>query len=568
MLNNPTINSQNLRPFKYFCMTIGAIPSSYMEAMSYQELLMWFCDYLKNTVIPTVNNNANAVTELQNLYVELKNYVDNYFINLDVQEEINNKLDEMAENGTLENLLTNYTKLIKVYNTTQEMINDKNNLQNNQKIQTLGYNNINDSGGALFYITNQKINDYYQINLENGLYATIFDEITPENTNQTLDSFINNYNYINKINFNKSEYNIVNPIIIDKSIFIDFKNININYIGENVIDDLIKFGFLTTENFENYSGIVNLKINGNTKVKNVLHVVGGKSINLSNISINKPLQYGLLIDETLNQTWELNAKNITVNGSNDISQCLSAIKLQDLTDCIFENIYPINGSESWLDSNVNGCIFNNIHGYSYPETLNTKTGLNISGNNNKFNNIIVDTPTNIGITVNNNYNSFNNISLNNFTNLENAIAIIDSDFNSYNGITLFQNIDTIIKSNATNLLNISNIKNTMACNKDIALSNNKLPYKFIYDNSGNATNLLIQNFYFLNQAVYVETPNLTLNLPIAFQNTNYKVDIIINRTQPAPYNIVKNKNTVEIKFNPDNIGDGLVFDVYLSLPKL
>ena len=64
MLNNPTINSQNLRPFKYFCMTIGAIPSSYMEAMSYQELLIWFCDYLKNdSILDNLKKDLNSITE-------------------------------------------------------------------------------------------------------------------------------------------------------------------------------------------------------------------------------------------------------------------------------------------------------------------------------------------------------------------------------------------------------------------------------------------------------------------------------------------------------------------------
>lgn len=96
---------QGLSPFKQFCCTIGNLPSSYLVSMTYEEQLLWLCDYLKNTVIPTVNNNAEAVAELQNLYVKLKNYVDNYFTSLDVQNEINNKLDEMATDGTLARII-------------------------------------------------------------------------------------------------------------------------------------------------------------------------------------------------------------------------------------------------------------------------------------------------------------------------------------------------------------------------------------------------------------------------------------------------------------------------------
>ena len=105
---SPEIDVNTLRPFTRFCCSIGAIPSSYLLSMTYEEQLMWLCDYLINTVIPTVNNNGGAVAELQGLYIQLKNYVDNYFTNLDVQEEINNKLDSLAEDGTLTKLIGNY----------------------------------------------------------------------------------------------------------------------------------------------------------------------------------------------------------------------------------------------------------------------------------------------------------------------------------------------------------------------------------------------------------------------------------------------------------------------------
>ena len=97
MNNNP----QKLTPFKHFCLNIGIVPSAYIDAMTYYELLEWLCKYLQETVIPTVNNNSEVVTELQN-------YVNNYFENLDVQEEINAKLDSMAEDGTLTALIKNY----------------------------------------------------------------------------------------------------------------------------------------------------------------------------------------------------------------------------------------------------------------------------------------------------------------------------------------------------------------------------------------------------------------------------------------------------------------------------
>lgn len=82
-----------------------AIPLAFDESMSYYETLLGLLNYLKNVIIPTVNNNADAVSELQNLYEELRTYVDNYFTNLDVQEEINNKLDSMVSDGTLQSVI-------------------------------------------------------------------------------------------------------------------------------------------------------------------------------------------------------------------------------------------------------------------------------------------------------------------------------------------------------------------------------------------------------------------------------------------------------------------------------
>lgn len=82
-----------------------AIPLAFDESMSYYETLCGLLYYLKNTIIPVVNNNAEAVAELQKLYIELHDYVENYFDNLDVQEEINNKLDKMVEDGTFDKII-------------------------------------------------------------------------------------------------------------------------------------------------------------------------------------------------------------------------------------------------------------------------------------------------------------------------------------------------------------------------------------------------------------------------------------------------------------------------------
>ena len=104
------IKIDKLNPFGRLCITLGMLPTSYKESLTYEEQLLWMLNYIEKTLIPTINNNGEAVEELQALYLELKSYVDSYFENLDVQQEINNKLDAMAESGELTNILAIYLK--------------------------------------------------------------------------------------------------------------------------------------------------------------------------------------------------------------------------------------------------------------------------------------------------------------------------------------------------------------------------------------------------------------------------------------------------------------------------
>lgn len=54
-----------------------------------------------------VNNLGDDVNEYIIKFDALKNYVDNYFDSLEIEEEISNALNEMAENGTLEQIINN-----------------------------------------------------------------------------------------------------------------------------------------------------------------------------------------------------------------------------------------------------------------------------------------------------------------------------------------------------------------------------------------------------------------------------------------------------------------------------
>lgn len=74
-----------IEPLKRFCMTIGNIPSSYVDSLSYEEQIMWISNYLETVIIKAINNNADIL-------VELKDLVDNFESQYD---ELNAKIETL-----------------------------------------------------------------------------------------------------------------------------------------------------------------------------------------------------------------------------------------------------------------------------------------------------------------------------------------------------------------------------------------------------------------------------------------------------------------------------------------
>lgn len=112
----PSLGTYNtLKPFRYWCQKV--LPLVYDDSLSYYELLCKVVDYLNKTMedVETLNGDVNG---LHTAYIELQNYVNDYFSTLDVQQEINNKLDTMAYDGTLDELLLPY------FNTYKTEINN------------------------------------------------------------------------------------------------------------------------------------------------------------------------------------------------------------------------------------------------------------------------------------------------------------------------------------------------------------------------------------------------------------------------------------------------------------
>lgn len=102
----PTLgNYTDLQPFRFWCQKV--LPLVYDDSLSYYELLCKVVDYLNKTM-EDVGVLVGDVTKLHEAYKKLQKYVNDYFSALDVQEEINKKLDELVKSGKLDTLLNTF----------------------------------------------------------------------------------------------------------------------------------------------------------------------------------------------------------------------------------------------------------------------------------------------------------------------------------------------------------------------------------------------------------------------------------------------------------------------------
>jgi hypothetical protein len=83
--------------------SVRGIPYDFNGALSLENKFV--------VLFKTVREMFNAQDELVKSYKDLYNFINTYFTNLDVQEEINSKLDNMSKTGELSELLKNFVKI-------------------------------------------------------------------------------------------------------------------------------------------------------------------------------------------------------------------------------------------------------------------------------------------------------------------------------------------------------------------------------------------------------------------------------------------------------------------------
>ncbi len=179
------MNMQQLTNFPYI--------EKDFDALTDYELLCLVVKFL-NDVIANQNEQNDSITRMYKSFLALQDYVNNtkdevedafnsldnyvrtFFENLDVQEEINNKLDQMLEDGTLTEIIQQFLQSTAIWGF--DKINDMKaatNLIDGSYAKVLGKDEINDGFQVIYKIRERTqedvIDDVNIVLLNNGLIA-------------------------------------------------------------------------------------------------------------------------------------------------------------------------------------------------------------------------------------------------------------------------------------------------------------------------------------------------------------------------------------------------------------
>jgi len=140
-MNKLDYNYKKLAPFKLCVLENFPFIEADFDALTNYQLLCKIVEYI------------NEVAKNNDIMIDNVEALNNWFNNLDVQDEINNKLDEMAESGQLADIIAQYLKVssILAFNTVADM-KSSTNLSEGSFAETYGFYEVADGGSAKYKI--------------------------------------------------------------------------------------------------------------------------------------------------------------------------------------------------------------------------------------------------------------------------------------------------------------------------------------------------------------------------------------------------------------------------------
>lgn len=243
-----------LTPFKMQVLQTFPFIDADFDAITNYELLCKVVEYLNTTV-----NNVNL---LESDFKVLYDYVHDYFDNLDVQEEINNKLDQMVTDGTLPEIIGSYlnSKAVFGFDNVTSMKNSTN-LINGSYARTLGYHSKNDGGSALYKIRLRTFDDV----IDNASLILMQDEtLVAEYINEDKGFInVNKFGLSNNLYMNDYWEKIYN-YALSNNLYIYFPTATYNVKKVNISNDYIFTGKFISMKGENAKIVCDDSVDSNT----------------------------------------------------------------------------------------------------------------------------------------------------------------------------------------------------------------------------------------------------------------------------------------------------------------
>lgn len=451
------------------------IPLAFDESMSYYEQLCNFMHYLKDEIAPVINNNAEALEEL-------RIYVNDYFDNLDIQEEVDNKLDEMYENGQLQSLIEEFIDLTVTFTYANvEGMKEATNLINGQYVKTIGFYNDNDNGGATYRVKTLTS------------YDTI-DEITIIALNDpTLIAELIITNQMNVKQFGAKGDNTTDDTSSIQKAFDNCKNIIINN-GTYLINAGTSIKPNSNTNIEILNATLKA-IPNNLNQSKVLYIDNKNNININGNGII----YGEG-EEHLTDTGEWGHCIAIENNSNNIS-----ISNITLTNGWGDGLYVKNG--------------NNIKTYNLKVTANKRNGISlVNANDIIIESCVINDNVHDGIDLEPNEDeTVKNVRIvncnfnNNDVGIGNYNAYYEDEPNAIDNVVIENNT---FKGHVNHVIKLENIVN-------YNVSNNTIYQGLIGIRVINSSNVIISK----NNISYTDGAGVTLSLS---SKTNIDNNIIYN----------------------------------------
>ena len=370
---------KNLTPFKWFVLENFPFIEADFDALTDWQL---YCKLGKeiNKIIDSQNVVGTEMENVTNAFIELKNYVDNYFENLDVQDEINNKLNEMVEAGTLQEIIADYlnSKAIFGFDTINDM-KQATNLINGSYAKTLGFYEKNDGGSGLYKIRNitneDVVDNMFIIAMSNSQLVA---ELIIENTINVKqlgaygdglhdDSLViqKALSTPYKVEFKRENYLIANTITISPGKIIDF-----NWATLITTNDVTAFTINKNNgtNIFTYITIKNVFVNMENG-GNFIEDINCYNITYDNIRINRlhGSNFGFKITNGFNHRFV----NVWINGMSDNSDTHSGNYANGIIYNIDGNT-EIKGITNVTNTTFKDCLIQTLYnGIKFERTGNS-----------------------------------------------------------------------------------------------------------------------------------------------------------------------------------------------------